>query len=232
MCRTKTKLKVEGKRAGGSGGGKKGGRGGGGKKGGGGGKKAGAGQQQQQQPAASQGAAALLRAGSQPGSAVVRVYVQTSLNTRLLVAVPPAATVAAVRGESLRLGRWMHACGWAGLIWQECGLSGAAVSELLLGWLPVQTYLRPGSLSCICTDPVPRPPLIAPLMQPRPRGATSCSSPSTAQWQCGSWLCRRPMCRALPTSPPLMRTASLVGALSRVALFGYAVAGLCLLSGV
>ncbi len=36
--RTKTKLKVEGKRAGGGGGGKKGGSGGGGKKGGGGGK--------------------------------------------------------------------------------------------------------------------------------------------------------------------------------------------------
>ncbi len=103
-----------------------------GKKGGGGGKKAGAGQQQQQQPAASQGAAALLRAGSQPGAAVVRVYVQTSLNTRLLVAVPPAATVAAVRGESLRLGRWMHARGWAGCIWQAC--LAPYMSELLLGW--------------------------------------------------------------------------------------------------
>lgn len=74
---------------------------GGGKKGGGGGA---------QQPTASPGPAALLRAGSQQGSTVVRVYVQTSLNTRLLVAVPPGATVAAVRGEPLDLPSPVDAC--------------------------------------------------------------------------------------------------------------------------
>ena len=72
---------------GGGGGGKAGGASGkkGGKKGSGGGGKAAAG------PLASPGAA-------QRQVDVVRVYVETSLKTKLLVAVAPTATVAAVKG--------------------------------------------------------------------------------------------------------------------------------------